>query len=233
MSDINFILQTIGITKTFRSGPRNIRVLRGVDARLEKGGSMSIRGSSGCGKTTLLNLVAGLETPDSGQVLWGGQEIRALTPGTLAKSRTAFIGMVFQAYYLIPELTAYENVIIAARIRGRVGADHRRRALELFERIGLSARLDNLPTQLSGGERQRVALARALMNRPELILADEPTGNLDEFTAKTVMELLIEICREEKASLILVTHNPDYAALTDNQYLLHNGCLENSGPESI
>ena len=230
MSEINPILQTLSITKSFRSGSRDIQVLCGVDACLEKGKSMSIRGSSGCGKTTLLNLVAGLETPDEGQVLWGGQDIRDLTPGTLAESRSAFIGMVFQGYYLIPELTAYENVIMAARIRGRVVAKHRRRALDLFERIGLSDRLDNLPTQLSGGERQRVALARALMNQPELILADEPTGNLDEHTAKTVIELLIEICREEKASLILVTHNSDYAALTDHQYLLHNGCLENSGP---
>ena len=231
MSKLGPILEILRVTKSFRSGSRNIRVLRGIDTRLEKGGSMSIRGTSGCGKTTLLNLVAGLETPDHGQVLWGGQDIHALTPGTLAKSRTAYIGMVFQAYYLIPELTAYENVIMASRIRGRIGAEHHQRARELFERIELSERLHSLPGQLSGGERQRVALARALMNRPELILADEPTGNLDEYTAKSVIELLFEICREEQAGLILVTHNADYAARADQQLILHNGRLKNSGPK--
>lgn len=229
MSETITVLETRGVTKSFRSGSGDIQVLIGIDTRLENGRSMSIRGASGCGKTTLLNVVAGLENPDKGHVLWGTTDIDTLSPATLAKSRSVFLGMVFQGYYLIPELTAFENVIMAARIRGRVGREQRLRARQLFERIGLSDRLDNLPTQLSGGERQRVALARALMNQPELILADEPTGNLDENTAQTVIELLIEICREEKASLILVTHNPDYAALTDQQYILHNGRLENSG----
>ena len=121
---------------------------------------------------------------------------------------------------------------MASRIRGRIGAEHHQRARELFERIELSERLHSLPGQLSGGERQRVALARALMTRPELILADEPTGNLDEYTAKSVIELLFEICREKQAGLILVTHNDEYAARADKQLILHNGRLKNSGPKN-
>ena len=142
-----------------------------------------------------------------------------------AKQRALKIGMIYQAFYLIPELDALENVIMAARILGRVGPQAKSRACELLERVGLKERLKSSTLKLSGGERQRVAVARALMNAPSLILADEPTGNLDENTGKEIIDLLLEISREENAGLILVTHNRDYAMQTQRQFLLHYGKL--------
>jgi len=211
-SDI--ILSATGLRMSYASGDRRISVLEGVDCVVRAGTSLSIRGESGCGKTTLLNLLAGLETPDQGEIVWAGTAIGGLGRGELARQRGRFIGLVFQSFYLIPELTAADNVLMPARILGKVGPDERKRAAELLARVGLADRAHHVPAHLSGGERQRVAVARALMNRPRVVLADEPTGNLDETTGEGVMSVLLEVCAEQQASLVIVTHNAVHAART-------------------
>lgn len=198
----------------YPSGTGRISVLEGVNCIVPIGGSLSVTGESGCGKTTLLNLLAGLERPDRGEVLWAGEPIATLGASALARRRGAFVGMVFQSFYLVPEIDALENVLLPARILGGSRRAARERARELLARVGLGDRERHLPAQLSGGERQRVAVARALVNGPRVVLADEPTGNLDEATAEAVMDLLLAVCAEREASLVLVTHNPAYAART-------------------
>ncbi|MBE2214439.1 MAG: ABC transporter ATP-binding protein [Opitutaceae bacterium] len=214
------ILQARALVKTYPSGDRRIEVLRGVDFAVGAGESVSIRGESGCGKSTLLHLLAGLDTPDTGDLLWDGE------PRVTPERRARFLGMVFQAYYLIPELDARQNVLMAARIAGRLDAAARARAEDLLRRVGLAERAHHLPAHLSGGERQRVALARALVNRPRIILADEPTGNLDEATGNAVMDLLLDLCAQEQVALVLVTHNKEHAARTARQATLHLGKLQ-------
>ena len=213
----NAILSATGLVKTFRSGDRRIEVLRGVDLEIAPGESISIRGESGSGKSTLLHLLAGLDVPDAGTLAWEG------VSDTGAKRRAAFLGIVFQSFYLIPELDALQNVLMARRILGAPGAADRARAADLLKRVGLAERMAHLPGQLSGGERQRVAVARALMNSPRLILADEPTGNLDEQTGAAVIELLLGLCRETGTTLVLVTHNTEHAAKCARRLQLHNG----------
>ena len=225
MNESSPILKISELTKSFHSGNRSINVLRGIDMSMYQGDSVSIRGDSGSGKTTLLNIIAGLERPDKGNIFWDEILLSQLSASFQAKQRALKIGMIYQAFYLIPELDALENVIMAARILGRVGRQAKSRACELLERVGLKERLKSSTLKLSGGERQRVAVARALMNAPSLILADEPTGNLDENTGKEIIDLLLEISREENAGLILVTHNRDYAMQTQRQFLLHYGKL--------
>lgn len=220
------VLEAHGMKKGFPAGARRIEVLQGVDLALEAGASLSIRGESGCGKTTLLNLLAGLERPDEGSLAWQGEDVSSLGNRALARRRARFCGMVFQSYFLIPELTALENILLVARIGRAPLGEARPRAERLLQRVGLSDRGDSLPTQLSGGERQRVAVARALMNRPAVLFADEPTGNLDERTSEEVLELLLEVTQTEGASLVLVTHNRAHAARTGRQTLLHGGVLE-------
>ncbi len=215
------ILTATGLVKTFASGERTLSVLTGIDLAVAAGESVSIRGESGSGKSTLLHVLAGLDEPDAGTLFWDGKT------KTDAKKRGRFLGMVFQSFYLIPELTALDNVIMAARILGGIGSSERARATELLRRVGLSERIDHVPAKLSGGERQRVAVARALMNAPKLILADEPTGNLDEKTGDAVIELLLELCRETRTALVLVTHNLAHAAKTDRQLIMHAGALRN------
>jgi len=214
------LLTARALRKTYPSGDRRIEVLRGVELALAPGESVSIRGESGSGKSTLLNLLAGLDAPDAGEISWHGENV--LT----AARRARFLGMVFQAFYLVPELDALGNVLLAARILGRPDAAARARAAQLLARVGLAERARHLPAQLSGGERQRVAVARALMNRPELLLADEPTGNLDEHTGDAVIELLLSLCAETKTALVLVTHNAAYAQKTGRQLFLHEGTLQ-------
>jgi putative ABC transport system ATP-binding protein/lipoprotein-releasing system ATP-binding protein len=196
-----------------------LEVLRGVDLDVAAGESVSIRGESGSGKSTLLNLFAGLDAPDAGAVEWSG------SADTGAARRAAYLGMVFQSFYLVPELDAFNNVLLARRILGGVDGAARDRARELLDHVGLAGRSHHLPTQLSGGERQRVALARALMNRPRLIVADEPTGNLDEKTGNGVVELLMGLCGSANAALILVTHNAAHAARAGRRLLLEAGVL--------
>ncbi len=218
MSDtLQNVLSARALTKTFPSGDRRIDVLRGVDLDVAAGESVSVRGESGSGKSTLLNLLAGLDAPDSGTLEWAGS--REIT----TERRATFLGIVFQSFYLIPELDALQNVLMARRILGKVGKAERERAQHLLDRVGLAARAAHLPAQLSGGERQRVAVARALMNSPPLLLADEPTGNLDEHTGDAVIELLLNLCAETKTALVLVTHNAAHAKRTARQLFLHEG----------
>ncbi len=219
------VLRAEGVHKTFPSGPDTIEVLRGVDCALRPGASLSVRGPSGGGKTTLLNILAGLETPSSGTAYWGGEALPARGLSSLARRRARYIGMVFQAYYLVPELNALENTVLAARIAGRSPREAEARARELLDLVGMGGRLRSHPAQLSGGERQRVAVARALMNRPAAILADEPTGNLDERTGETIMDVLLNAAREAGASLLLVTHNREFAAMTNESFRLEDGHL--------
>jgi predicted ABC-type transport system involved in lysophospholipase L1 biosynthesis ATPase subunit len=218
----NLILQASELKKTYLSGERRLEVLHGVSIAVGEGESVSIRGESGSGKSTLLHLLAGLDAPDAGTVTWAG------SADTGAAMRARFLGMVFQSFYLIPELDALGNVLMAARVAGKVGAAERQRAKELLARVGLAERSHHLPSQLSGGERQRVAVARALMNSPRLILADEPTGNLDEKTGDAIIDLLLGLCAEQRIALVLVTHNAAHAARTARSLFMYDGKLQNT-----
>jgi predicted ABC-type transport system involved in lysophospholipase L1 biosynthesis ATPase subunit len=219
------VLQATGLHKTYRSGPRDIEVLADVSLALGKGETISIRGESGSGKTTLLNLLAGIETPDKGDVFWNGSSLHSLPEVKRPALRASYLGFVFQSFYLIPELNALDNVLLAARIAGKPLKDSRAKAEHLLDELGLGERLLSRPEQLSGGERQRTAIARSLINSPEVLLADEPTGNLDERTAERVMEQLLSAVEKHKAALLLVTHHPGYAARTGRQYHLEEGRL--------
>ena len=225
-SEVNnseYLLEAKALGKQFPAADSVISVLDGVDFTLRPGESVSIRGESGSGKSTLLNVLSGLERADSGELFWEGKDVTKYSLSKLAAARTRFMGFVFQAYYLAPELNALENVLLGARIAGRVDASVRERAETLLIRVGLKERIRHSSTKLSGGERQRVAVARAMINDPLLVLADEPTGNLDESTGHAVMDLLMEIAEESQKSLILVTHNPDFAARTQQQLTLRLG----------
>ena len=225
-SEVNnseYLLEAKALGKQFPGADSVISVLDGVDFALRHGESVSIRGESGSGKSTLLNVLSGLERADSGQLFWEGKDVTKYSLSKLAATRTRFMGFVFQAYYLAPELNALENVLLGARIAGRIDASVRERAEALLIRVGLKERIRHSSIKLSGGERQRVAVARAMINDPLLVLADEPTGNLDESTGHAVMDLLMEIAEESQKSLILVTHNLDFAARTQRQLTLHLG----------
>ena len=223
MNDAKPVLRATGLRKAYRSGDATLEVLRGIDLTVAPGESVSIRGESGSGKSTLLNLLAGLDRPDAGELCWGAEATARLSLAELTARRGRFLGMVFQAYYLIPEIDALANVLMGARMLGTPGRAERERALALLSRVGLAERASHVPAHLSGGERQRVAVARALMNRPHLLLADEPTGNLDERTGEEVIQLLLEVCAEEKTALVLVTHNAAHAARTQRSLFLHQG----------
>lgn len=210
------VLGARGLRKNYLSGGQQLEVLRGVDLDVAAGESVAIRGESGSGKSTLLNLLSGLDGPDAGELHWAGRPVSA-------DARATFLGMVFQSFYLIPEIDAFQNVLMAARMVKTPGAAERQRAAQLLERVGLKDRSTHLPSQLSGGERQRVAVARALMNSPRLVLADEPTGNLDEHTGDAVIDLLLGVCAETKTALVLVTHNAAHAARAQRQLFLQEG----------
>lgn len=211
------LLSATGLHKSFLSGERRLEVLRGVDLSVAAGESVSIRGESGSGKSTLLNLLSGLDAPDAGELRWEGS-------GTLPPERRGrLIGLVFQSFYLVPELDALDNVLLAARLLGKIGDTEKARAKELLGRVGLAERATHVPAKLSGGERQRVAIARALMNRPKLILADEPTGNLDEGSGDGVISLLLALCNEAGCALVLVTHNAEHAGRCRRRLFLREG----------
>ncbi len=222
------ILSAVEIRKAFKSPDGGLtEVLKGASLDVCENESVSICGESGAGKTTFLNIIAGLESPDSGEVLWDGRRIDLLSNSKQAALRARFMGFVFQNCCLIPELNARENVEFAARIAGVYERrKSRARAEELLEFTGLGGRMKHLPSQLSGGEKQRVAVARALMNNPSVILADEPTGNLDEKTGESVMEMLLSLCGSGRASLILITHNPDFARRTSKCVRISGGVAQ-------
>ena len=219
------LLEVTNLRKTFHDSGRAIHVLNGVNLTVPNGKNISICGQSGSGKSTFLNLISGLESHEEGSIRWNGLEIMGLNEGRLTRERGRFFGFIFQAYYLVPEINVVENVLLAARLLGRLRQNTRDRAVSLLEQVGLKDRMRYPVQKLSGGERQRVAVARALMNEPKVILADEPTGNLDENTASEVMDLIVGICRKQGSSLILVTHNPVFARKMDQEYLLHEGVL--------
>ena len=207
------ILSLRGVTKSIDTGTHRVDILRGIDLDIDPGEYVAVMGASGSGKSTLLGLLAGLDSPTSGSILLDGAEISRLSEDRLADRRGRKIGFVFQSYHLIPTLTAEENVLLPAELAGETGAAVAERARFLLGAVGLSDRRDHYPVQLSGGEQQRVALARAFMRQPPVLLADEPTGNLDSATGRQVLELLLTLNRQEGATLVLVTHDRD---LTDH-----------------
>jgi ABC-type lipoprotein export system ATPase subunit len=206
------LLSAQGLRKTYVMGRRTLEVLRGVDVEIARGDFVALRGASGTGKSTLLHLLGGLDTPNAGRILFDGQDISHLSDRQLTHFRNRRVGFVFQAYHLLPELTALENVCLPARV-ARVGSGvAARRAEELLARVGLQGRLDHKPSELSGGEQQRVAIARALINEPEMLLADEPTGNLDSHTGGEIIELLKSLRPEKNMTLVIATHDAKVAA---------------------
>lgn len=212
------------VAKAYTTGASTLQVLQSVDLSVAKGEFVSIQGESGCGKTTLLNVLAGIESPDSGYVQWGVDRIEKLSRNALAVKRGGYLGIVFQSYYLVPEIDSLQNVLMSRRIvAGRVGKSEVEEARAMLARVGLGDRCHQMPNTLSGGERQRVAIARALLTNPSIVLADEPTGNLDEATGNRVMEQLRELCSEFGTALVLVTHNAEHAALADRQLTLSQG----------
>jgi len=221
------IFQCRGLEKRFRSGDKLVEVLRGVDFEAASGAFLSIQGESGSGKTTFLNLLAGLEAPDAGELWWQGRPVAGASLDELARRRRSLIGMVFQSYCLVPELDAWQNALLGARVAGGgdSAAEAKERARRLLERVGLGERLRHLPATLSGGERQRVAIARALAPSPRAVLADEPTGNLDQRAGDEVVRLLGDLCRETGVTLVLVTHNPAHACLADRRLIMERGQL--------
>ncbi|MDQ8205398.1 ABC transporter ATP-binding protein [Pelagicoccus sp. SDUM812003] len=221
------ILNASSIRKTYPAGTSTLEVLKGVDLSLCPGEFVSIQGESGCGKTTLLNILAGIEQADTGTISWNGKEIDRLGRNELARKRCAFLGIVFQSYYLVPEIDALQNVLMSLRIaKGSVGPSEVERGKSMLQRVGLADRFSQMPSTLSGGERQRVAIARSLITQPKLVLADEPTGNLDERTGDSVMALLQTLCNETGASLLLVTHNAEHAARANRQLTLTKGVFD-------
>ncbi len=207
-----FLLRAAGVHKSYRLGRQSLHVLCGVDLTVARGDFLALRGASGAGKSTLLHLLGGLDTPNAGEIWFDGQKLSTLSGAGLARLRNQRAGFVFQAYHLLPELDALENVCLPARIARKPAADAANRGRELLERVGLKDRMEHRPYELSGGEQQRVAIARALINEPELLLADEPTGNLDSHTGEGIIELLCALHAERKATLIIATHDAKVAA---------------------
>ena len=210
------------LKKTFRLGHTDLEILRGVDVAFAPGGLHTIQGASGSGKSTLLQILGGLERPDAGEVRWEDESIYGWSRSKLAAWRSLSVGFVFQAYHLFPELSALENVEFPARLARR--ADSAQGA-HLLDQVGLGSRLHHRPGELSGGEQQRVAIARALRNNPALLLADEPTGNLDAATGHGIIDLLLRLHAERGNCLIIVTHDDRIAALGQNIYRLEEGVL--------
>ena len=217
------ILEATGITKTIDTGTHRVEILRGVDLELPAGQFVAIMGASGSGKSTLLGLLAGLDTPTAGKVIIDGFDITGLNEDALALVRGRKIGFVFQSYQLIPTLTAEENVLLPYELSGGDVAAGLTRARELLTNVGLADRMDHYPVQLSGGEQQRVALARAFMCKPPILMADEPTGNLDSVNGAHVLDLLISLNQREGTTLVLVTHDRALASRADRIVTLSDG----------
>ena len=217
------ILEVQNLTKSYATAAGKLTVLRDISFSLSPGATCSILGPSGSGKTTLLGLAAGLDLPSSGSVRLDGIALGEVGEDERARVRNRLVGFVFQNFQLIPTLTALENVTVPLELRGDGSA--RQLGLELLEGVGLTARRDHYPTQLSGGEQQRVALARAFINRPKILFADEPTGNLDAETSEKVIEVMLELNRTSGTALVLVTHDPEIARLTERTIRLRTGAM--------
>jgi len=222
MSEV--VLQCRGLSRIYEDGDRSVRVLENVDFSLEAGAKIAVVGASGSGKSTLLNLLGGLDHPSSGRVLIAGQDLAELDESGLCDLRKSRLGFVYQFHHLLPEFDARENVAMPLLIRGVRRAEAWEQAAGMLDRVGMAHRLDHRPGQLSGGERQRVAIARALVTRPDCVLMDEPTGNLDPHSAAQVLELIDEL-RRERAAFVVVTHDPAIAARMDRILELREGRL--------
>jgi ABC-type lipoprotein export system ATPase subunit len=223
------LLSARALAKSYTMGRRTLEVLRGVSLDVPRGEFLALRGASGAGKSTLLHLMGGLDSPNAGEIHFAGQNIAAFSERELTHFRNRRVGFVFQAYHLLPELDALENVCLPARVARVPAARAAARGRELLARVGLSDRLEHKPFELSGGEQQRVAIARALINEPELVLADEPTGNLDSHTGGEIIELLKKLHAEKQTTLVIATHDAKVAAHARRVFELADGCIvENS-----
>ena len=217
------------LTKSIDTGTHRVDILKGISLDVPAGQFVAIMGASGSGKSTLLGLLAGLDAPTTGRIILDGEDITDLAEDDLARVRGRKIGFVFQSYQLIPTLTAEENVLLPAELSG-IDNGGIGRARELLKRVGLADRLDHYPVQLSGGEQQRVALARAFMAQPPILMADEPTGNLDSANGQQILDLLVGLNKQEKTTLVLVTHDRELAAHADRVVMLKDGRVVSDGP---
>lgn len=215
------MIELRGVSKTVTSGGHPLTILHSLDLLVPSGQFLAIVGPSGSGKSTLLGLLAGLDSPTTGEILINGADITKLSEDSLARLRGATIGFVFQFFHLVPSLTAFENILVPMEIARR--RDAQARAKQLLAEVGLSDRGHHYPSQLSGGEQQRIAIARALSNDPPVVLADEPTGNLDSATGRSIMEILLSVHRQRQTTLVLVTHDHDLASLADVRLVLRDG----------
>ena len=220
------MIELRGVSRTVPSGDGTLTILHPLDLTIDRGRVVAITGPSGSGKSTLLGLIAGLDAPSTGRILLEDVDITAMDEDRLARLRGARVGIVFQFFHLLPSLTALENVLVPMEIAGARGAPVR--ATTLLREVGLEARMHHYPSQLSGGEQQRVAIARALANEPPILLADEPTGNLDSATGQQIIELLLSINRSRGTTLVLVTHDPDLARVADVSVALRDGRVVSS-----
>ena len=221
----NILLKANGLCKSYGSGPNQVEVLHGVDLEAGRGEMTAIVGASGSGKTTLLQILGTLDSPDSGTLTFDNRSLIDLSDSALSKHRNTFIGFIFQFHHLLPEFSALENVMMPGLIGRQPHKQLTQQARHLLEQVGLEHRLHHRPGELSGGEQQRVALARALVMQPALLLADEPTGNLDTESGNKVFSLLHELCRSLNLCVIMVTHNLELAAAMDKKYTLIDGKL--------
>jgi lipoprotein-releasing system ATP-binding protein len=221
----SYVLEAIGLAKSFEGTTGRIEVLKGLDLAVEKGEILSIVGASGVGKSTLLQILGSLDKPDSGSIKINGRVIDSLTQTELNELRNRVIGFVFQFHFLLPEFTALENVMMPSLIGGKFWGESHERARVLLERVGLKDRMFHKPSELSGGEQQRVAVARALTNDPEVIMADEPTGNLDEVSSEELHELMGELSAQEQKTFVVVTHKRDFSRFASRVVLLEGGTL--------
>ncbi|HYY09291.1 MAG TPA: ABC transporter ATP-binding protein [Kineosporiaceae bacterium] len=217
------LLRARGLERTYRSGRREVRAVAGVDLDVPAGALTAVRGRSGSGKTTLLNLLSGLDRPDAGTVHLGDLEVSALSEHELVDLRRRRVGVVFQTFGLVPILTAAENVGVPLRLLGTPREEREARVAELLDAVGLTAHAKQRPTELSGGQQQRVAVARALANRPDLLVADEPTGQLDSATGRVIMALLLDLVHSEGLAAVVATHDPSLVGLADDVVDLRNG----------
>jgi putative ABC transport system ATP-binding protein len=215
------MIQLKNITKTVRSGTEDLTILSDVSLEIPSGQFVALTGASGSGKSTLLGLLAGLDAPSSGSIVIDGNEVTRMTEDELARLRSGTIGFIFQSFHLIPSLTAFENILIPLEIRG--AADARERGEALLEDVGLTDRGHHYPSELSGGEQQRVAIARAFANQPKILLADEPTGNLDSRNGTHILELMTDMHRRNEATLVLVTHDQSLAETAERSIVLKDG----------
>lgn len=219
------LLAARNVHKTYKIGNRSLEVLRGINLEISAGEFVALKGASGAGKSTLLHLLGGLDLPNEGDVIFSGHNLRELSNRKLVQLRNSRVGLIFQAYHLLPELSAAENVCLPARMSRRDPTATRDRAVMLLTQVGLGQRLDHRPYELSGGEQQRVALARALINEPDLILADEPTGNLDSVTGHEILDLLLTLRSERNTTLVIATHDTHVASTAPRVIELTDGAI--------